>query len=84
MLELLDLSVGFDGVVLNGGHWALLVLVADLLGLGVNLLLALTLTTLKIHEGNHVALSGEAALLDGALVFKDGGAEHESVDGVVN
>ena len=80
MLELLDLAVGLDDVVLQGSHGAFGVLVGDLLGLGVNLLLALTLATFKIHEGNHVALGGEACFLDGAIVKQHGGAEHESVN----
>ena len=84
MLEFLDLAVGLNNVVLESGHGALLVLVADLLGLGVDLLFALTLTTLKIHEGNHVALGGEAALIDGGFVSKDGGTADKSVDCVVD
>ena len=84
MLELFDLAVGLNDVVLESGHRTLLVLVCDLLGLGVDLLLSLTLTTLQVHEGNDVALGGEAALIDGGFVRKDGSAAHKSVDSVVD
>ena len=46
-LELGDLAGVVDVEVLKDGLGSLLVLVADLLGLGVNLLLSLLLTTVK-------------------------------------
>lgn len=50
-LELLDLSGVVDVEVLKDGLGSLLVLVADLLGLGVNLLLPLLFTSAESDNG---------------------------------
>ena len=80
LLQLLDLATGLNVVVVDEGHWSLSVLVGDLLGLGVNLLLSLTLTTFEIHEGNNVALGLEASLINGALVKEDGCVENKTIN----
>lgn len=80
LLQLLDLATGLNVVVFDEGHWSLSVLVRNLLGLGVNLLLSLTLTTFEIHEGNDVALGLEACLFNGALVKEHGSVENETID----
>jgi presenilin-like A22 family membrane protease len=68
VLQFLDLSVGFNNVILKQSHWALSVLVGDLLGLGVNLLFSLTFATFEIHECDHIALGDDAGFLDGTFI----------------
>lgn len=75
-LELLDLSVGLNGEILKEGLCALLVSVLNLLGGGVNLLFALTLTALGINQSVDDALVNEAGLSKVKLVAELGSAEH--------
>ena len=84
VLELLDLARGLNVVVLKEGKGSLLVDVLDLLGLGVDLLLSLSLTTVKLDEGVDAALGLEASLLNGEAILKGGGVEDKSVNGEVN
>ena len=84
VLQLLDLARSLDVVVLKECELSLAVLVLDLLGLGVNLLLSLTLATVKGNEGVNAALGLEASLSEGEGLLEVGSVENKSVDGVVN
>ena len=84
ILQLLDLAGGLDVLVLEEGKRALLVLVLDLLGLGVDLLLSLPLATIEGNESVNSALSLEAGLLEGQRLVESSSAAHEPVDGEVN
>ena len=70
-LQLGDLAGVVDIEVLKNGLGSLLVLVADLLGLGVNLLLSLLLTTAKAEDHVNGGLIFKAEGLNGALTVED-------------
>merc|ERR1712032_1734579 len=73
------------GVVSHvGTDLASLALVLDLLGLGVDLLLSLSLTTIKRDENVYGALVFETSLLHSEVLLEGSGIEYESVDGKVN
>ena len=71
-LQLGDLACVVDVEVLKDGLGSLLVLVADLLGLGVNLLLSLLLTTAEAKNHVNGGLILETKGLNGALSVEDG------------
>ena len=79
LLELDDLAGGVNLEVLKGGLGSLLVDVLDLLWLGVDLLLSLSLTTIKVVVDDDVGLGGDASLVEGGGVVEDGGTVHEVV-----
>lgn len=80
LLELLDLAVSFNGEVLKDLLGACFVRMLDLLGGGVNLLFALTLTTLGVNHGVDGGLSLETSIGDGKTVVELGGTENKTVD----
>jgi hypothetical protein len=71
-LQLGDLAGVVDVEVLKDGLGSLLVLVADLLGLGVNLLLSLLLTTAEAEDHVNGGLLLETEGLNGALTVENG------------
>merc|ERR1719188_1068404 len=79
-----DLAGRLNVVVLEESEGSLSVLVLYLLGLGVDLLLSLTLATVKGDVHVDGALSHKAGLLEGHAVLKRGSAEGESVDSKFN
>ena len=79
LLELNNLAGGVDLEVLEGGLGALLVDVLDLLWLGVDLLLSLSLTSIKVVVDDDVGLGGDALLVEGGGVVEDGGTVHEVI-----
>jgi len=79
VLELLDLASLLNVVVLEKGERALLVLVLDLLGLGVDLLLSLSLTTIKSNNNVDACLSLKTCLFDGQFIVESGGVEDDLV-----
>lgn len=79
LLELDNLTGSINLEVLEGGLGSLLVDVLDLLWLGVNLLLSLSLTTIKVVVDNDVGLGGDALLVEGGGVVEDGGTVHEVI-----
>ena len=70
-LQLGDLAGVVDVEILKDSLGSLLVLVADLLGLGVNLLLSLLLTTAKAEDHVNGRLILKAEGLNGALTVED-------------
>jgi len=54
------------------------VLVSDLLWLGVDLLLALTFTTLKAEAGVDDAFFADASLIEGLAILEVGSSENEA------
>jgi hypothetical protein len=70
-LQLGDLASVVNVEVLKDGLGSLLVLVADLLGLGVNLLLSLLLTTAKAEDHVNGGLLLKAKSLKGALAVEN-------------
>ena len=79
-LQSLDLAGSLNVVVLEERELSGLVLVRDLLGLGVDLLLSLSLTAIKSDESVDAALGLEASLLDSHRLVKLSSVEHKSVD----
>jgi hypothetical protein len=84
VLQLLDLARSLNVVVVEESLGSLLVLVLYLLGLGVDLLLSLSLTTIESDEGVNRALGLEACLLKSKLLDEGSSVENESIDGVFN
>ena len=81
-LQALDLAAGLNVVVVEQGQRSLLMLVLYLLGLGVHLLLSLTLATVESNESVNGALGLETRLLDGQSLVELACAEDEPVYGV--
>ena len=79
LLELDDLSGVIDLEVVKGLLGSLLVDMLDLLWLGVDLLLSLSLTSIKIVVDDDHGLGGDASLVEALGVVEDGGAVHEVV-----
>ncbi len=82
-LELLDFAVSLNREVLEKCLCALLVSVLNLLGGGVHLLLALTLTALSVNQGVNDALINKTGLNEVELVLELGSAEHNAVYAVL-
>merc|ERR1711959_70623 len=80
-LQALDLAGGFVNLeVLQNGLGSLLVLMLDLLGLGVDLLLSLTLSSVKVAGRFDVSLVLEGALVDGEVLIELGSTADQTVD----
>ena len=84
VLQLLDFARILNVVVVEKGQVSLLVRVLYLLGLGVDLLLSLLLTTIEGNKSVNAALSLESGLGKSELLLKGGGVENESIDRVFN
>ena len=84
VLELLDFTGSLDVVVFEEGKGSLLVNVLYLLGLGVNLLLSLSLTTVELNHHVDAALGHETGLIDGHCIVKSCSVEHKSVDAKID
>merc|ERR1719400_44257 len=83
-LQPLDLAASLDVVVLEQSKGSLLVLVLYFLGLGVHLLLSLSLAAVKGNKGIDRALSFQASLVNRERLVQIGGTEDKSIDGVLN
>lgn len=71
LLQSLDLSGGIVNLeVLEKGLWSSLMLVLDLLWGGVNLLLSLSLTTVKRHVDGALSLIHDSAINEELLVLE--------------
>ena len=85
VFETADLAGGLDSVVVEDGHGlSFLMLVLYLLGLGVDLLLSLSLATIEGNKSVDAALGLKAGLLKGLSVLESGSVEHQSVNRVVD
>lgn len=73
-----DLAVVVDLVVLEDGEFDLLLLVVDLLGLGVDLLLALLATTIKVEDNVEGGLLANEALGKDAVILELLAAEDDT------
>merc|ERR1719498_513671 len=80
-LQALDLARGIVNLeIFEDGLWSLLVLVLNLLGLGVHLLLSLTLSGVEVASGFNVSLVLEGALEDSHLLIELRSASDQTVD----